>query len=453
MDSLINHIKNFWLFVFVIVISIVLNLPKIDINKQIGPYKINYIGGYEINFNNGKFYRDMSLKKGLDIAGGVRVVLEPDLSNLPPVEHKEALNSLKRILEIRVNKFGINEPNISVINFKNNYKVYVEIPGVKDVDRALSLVGQTAKLSFKIEKEPPKELKEGQIYIPQFEETNLTSSDVSKAVPDFYVDQTGKREPSIKLVFTPEGAKKFAKITRENIGRRLAIYLDNQILIAPVINTEIPTGDAYITGQFTIEQVKDMAIQINSGALPVPVKVVSQTRVGPSVGSKAIKQSVLGGIIGILLVILFMLLNYPKLFHLSVINLVVYGLITITVYKLLPVTLTLPGVAGLILSIGMAEDSNILIFEKINDEIKNGLSKKEALEKGFKGAWSSIRDANIASLIIAFILFNPFEWGFLLNSGPVRGFAVTLGLGIIISLYTSVFLIRSIFKYFYKIKL
>ncbi|PIR43167.1 protein translocase subunit SecD [candidate division WWE3 bacterium CG10_big_fil_rev_8_21_14_0_10_32_10] len=448
-----NKYYSLWLIFLITLVAVSVNLPKIDINRTFGNTKILYVGGYQINFFN-KYLRSLDLKKGLDIAGGVRVVLKPDLSDIKDSTKKESLDALKRILEVRVNRFGVNEPNVTVVNFNNQYQVYVEIPGITDVDRALNLIGQTAKLSFKIEK--PKEDSNSdentdQQTIPDFADTNLTSNDVQSAEVSLYKSETGADEPSVKLVFNTEGTKKFKDITKNNLGKRLAIYLDEYILIAPVIKSEIPTGEAYITGGFTLDSAKDIAIQINSGALPVPVSIVSQSRIGATVGNNTVTKSVVGGIIGLFFVAVFMISNYKKLGVISILSLSLYGLITATLYKLIPVTLTLPGIAGFVLSIGMAVDSNILIFEKAKEEKRNGKTEKQALELGFISAWTSIKDANIVSLIIAFILFNPLDWGFLLNSGPVRGFAATLGLGIAISLFTGVYVTRNLVRLFYKI--
>lgn len=445
--------KNFaiWFLVLLFILFSVINLPKIDINKKIGNISFNYIGGY--GFSLGNFYRDLSVKTGLDITGGVQITLKPDLKDIPASEVKDALDSVASILELRINRFGVNEPNIITTNFNNEYLILVEIPGITDVDRALNLIGQTAQLSFKLEDTAnSEESTDSQIPYPSFIDTDLTSNDVQRAVAEVQPNETGALEPSVKLVFNQEGTEKFRDITKDNIGKRLAIYLDEYILIAPTIQSAIPTGEAYITGGFDINTAKDLAIQINSGALPVPISIVSQNRVGPSVGLVSVQNSVVGGVIGLLFVVIFMILNYKRLGLVSMLSLFFYGLITLTLYKLIPVVLTLPGIAGFILSIGMAVDSNILIFEKTKEELRKGEPMKSALEKGFKSAWTSIKDANIVSLLIAFILFNPFDWGFLLTSGPVRGFAATLGLGVLISLFTGVYVTRVLVRIFYRMK-
>lgn len=447
-----HFLKKYWPAVVILSIffvTILINLPKIDINKSYSFGKINYVGGYGLKFGN--FERDLSLKKGLDISGGARVVLSPDLSKLDEKDKEQALISLKDIIENRVNRFGVNEPNVLVNYFNGEYRVLVEIPGVDNVDRALDLVGKTAQLSFGIE-DGEEEVAEG-FTIPKFSPTDLKSDQIEQATVELYQGNTGtSNEPSVKLTFNGEGAKIFSQITKDNTGKRLAIYLDDQILIAPMINEQITSGEAFITGQFTLDQAKDLAIQINSGALPVPVEVFSKEQIGPSVGQSQVYKSVLGGLVGLLLVIIFMILNYRKFGLISALSLMFYGLITVSLYKIIPITLTLPGIAGLILSIGMAVDSSILIFESIKDQMLVTSSRSTAVSRGFDIAWKSIKDANIVGLIIAFVLFNPFEWGFLLSSGPVRGFAATLGIGILVSLFTGVFVTKHILNYFYRNK-
>ena len=437
--------------VFLFLVCVFINLPKIEINKTFfNKVKVNYIGGYSISFNG--FNRDLQLKKGLDIEGGVRVILEPDFSNISEENKPKALESLKGIIENRINRFGVNEPNVNLVRFNNAYKVYAEIPGIYEVERASELIGTTAKLAFKLENGEIKQKDENgnEFSIPDFKETDLKSDDIKSATVEIFSgtgSESGK--PSVRLLFSSEGAKKFSDLTRDNIGKRLAIYLDEYILIAPVINSQIPTGDAYITGGFDLESAKDLAIQINSGALPVPVKVTSREFIGPSVGSETVNKSILGGLVGIFIVSLFMILNYKKLGLLAVISLIFYGLVILTIYKIIPVTLTLPGIAGFILSIGMAVDSNILIYESIKDYTRQGKSPSEAIKNGFDSAWGAIKDSNIVSLIIAAILFNPFDYGFLLNSGPIRGFAATLAIGILTSLLTGVFITKTFLEIFY----
>jgi len=277
--------------------------------------------------------------------------------------------------------------------------------------------------------------------------TDLTGADLESASVVFD-SQTGK--PAISLQFTKEGGDKFAAITKRNIGKPLPIILDQEIITQPTVQEEIISGQAQITGSFTGEEAKKLSIQLNAGALPVPVTIVQETTVGATLGALSVKESVLAGGVGILMVALFMILAYGKLGIVADVGLFIFAVITIALYKLIPVTLTLPGIAGFMLSIGMAVDSNILIFERIKEEKRNGRALSIAMELGFGRARDSIRDANIATLITAFILANPFDWSFLHTSGPVRGFAITLALGIAISLFTGVFVSRNLLRLFIR---
>lgn len=230
----------------------------------------------------------------------------------------------------------------------------------------------------------------------------------------------------------------------------MAIFLDDLPVTAPTVNEAITSGDAVISGKFALNDAKKLAIQLNAGALPVPLKVVEQKTIGATLGNEAVRKSVIAGLIGLGIVILFMISYYGFLGFLASLALIIYGLITLAVYKLVPITLSLPGIAGFLLSVGMAVDSNILIFERIKEERWQGKPLAVAMELGFGRAWDSIKDANVCTLITAFVLFNPFNWGFLNTSGMVRGFALTLTLGIAISLFTGIIVTRTLIRVFYK---
>lgn len=416
------------------------------------------IGGYSLNLFGGAYRRDLEIKQGLDIAGGVSVLLDADMSQIPEADRDAALNSLKDVIERRVNLLGISEANVQTSKTGSNYRVIVELAGTFDTEQALSTVGQVAQLEFRTQGEsqdveiPGAEGEEPQtVTVPTFNPTDLTGADLRKAEVVFGQAVAGgaSNSPQIQLQFNNEGTKKFREITQANIGKQLAIYLDENMLINATVNTAIVDGTALITGDFSLEEVKSLTAQLNAGALPVPVTVLEQRTIGPTLGQESVNKSVFAGAIGLILVIAFMILYYGRLGFLASIALVIYGLVTLALYKLIPVVLTLPGLAGFILSIGMAVDANILIFERIKEELRLGKPFSLALENGFGRSWDSIRDANFATLMTAFILFNPFEWGFLPTSGPVRGFALTLALGIFISLFTGVFVTRNLVRVFY----
>jgi preprotein translocase subunit SecD len=255
-------------------------------------------------------------------------------------------------------------------------------------------------------------------------------------------------EPIVSIEFDKEGTTLFGKITSQYTGEVLGIFLDGYPLMLPKINQPIVTGQAVITGKFTVEEAKQLAIQLNAGALPVPITVLEQRTVGASLGQEAVAQTFKAGVVGIGLVMVFMSLYYGWRGALSSISLVIYAVLTLAVYKLLGVTLTLPGIAGLLLSIGMAVDSNILIFERMKEELRAGRSFHQALELGFGRAWDSIKDANVATISTALILINPLDLNFLNTSGLVRGFGVTLLIGVVISLFTGMVVTRTLMKLF-----
>jgi protein-export membrane protein SecD len=280
------------------------------------------------------------------------------------------------------------------------------------------------------------------------QDTGLTGKHIKKAQLTFD-NQTGK--PQVALIFTDEGGKLFAKITERNVGKPVAIFLDQFLLSAPVVQQKIEGGNAVITGNFTVDEAKKLAIAINSGALPLPIKLVEQKNIGPTLGASEVRKSIYAGLIGLFLVILFMVLYYGKLGAIASLALLIYGFLSLAIFRAIPVVLTLPGVAGFILSIGMAVDSNILIFERIKEELRKGNSFEIAFNLGFGRAIDAIKDANITTLTVAFILFNPLNWEFLPQFGMVRGFALTLGIGVATSLFTGVVITKRLIKFFYKI--
>lgn len=369
------------------------------------------------------------VKLGLDLAGGSRLVFEADTSKIPGDRKQDALASTREVIERRVNLFGISEPSVLTSEYEGKDRILVELPGNKDTKQALELIGKTAQLVF---------------YEDSGKPTNLTGADLESSQIIF---DTTNGKPTVSLLFSTEGGNKFAEITKSNIGKKLPIVLDGQVVADPVVNEEILDGKAVISGNFTLEEAKKLVIQLNAGALPIPINLVEERTVGATLGGDSIKQSVAAGIVGIGAVTVFMLLMYGGLGLISVFGLVIFTSLSLALYKLIPITLTLPGIAGFMLSVGMAVDSNILIFERFKEErLKRPIS--DALEVSFGRAWDSIRDANVATLVTAFILANPLDWQFLHTSGPVRGFAITLALGIAISLFTGIFVSRNLLRIF-----
>jgi protein-export membrane protein SecD len=279
----------------------------------------------------------------------------------------------------------------------------------------------------KLPEEPP-------VFGPTYVESGLTGEQLDRADVTFDPN-TGL--PNVSLAFNSEGTDLFAKMTRENVDKTIAIYLDGKIISAPVVQQEITSGEAVISGNFTLEESKELAQRLNAGALPVPVELVSQQNIGPTLGQQSIERSLFAGILGLVMLSIFMIVYYRFPGIMAVIALCIYSLIVLAIFKLWPVTLTLAGIAGFILSIGMAVDANVLIFERLKEELRSGKSVRQSIDEGFKRAWLSIRDSNSSSLITCLILY----W---FGSSLIRGFAITLSIGILVSLFSAITITRNL---------
>lgn len=447
------HRLILWLIILLTLASIYINLPSAIYLKFTLPLRL--VGRQDIvvdqtifrppiDWQIGKyhFYRDLEIKKGIDLAGGTHLVFRADMTGVDEDNREAALLSVKNNIERRVNLFGVSEPVIQTSKYDKEYRLLVELPGIKDINTAIDLIGQTAQLDFReLKPEATQAAK-----FSDFQSTGLTGKDLVISRVQFDPN-TG--QPEVNLKFNSEGAKKFAEITTRNVNKPLAIFLDQlPVTNPPLVKEPITNGEAVISGDFTVDQAKQLSIQLNAGALPVPIDIIEQKNIGASLGEESIQKSLRAGVIGLIMVSFFMAAYYGRLGILADLGLVIYGLLTLSLYKLIPVVLTLPGIAGFILSIGMAVDSNILIFERMKEEIRAGRLRQIAMELGFGRAWDSIRDANICTLITSFILFNPFNWSFFNSSGLVRGFALTLGLGVLLSLFTGIVVTRTILRTF-----
>ncbi|MDO8686746.1 MAG: protein translocase subunit SecD [Candidatus Berkelbacteria bacterium] len=374
------------------------------------------------------FGKEIKIHEGLDLQGGTHLVYELDTSKISKGDISTAQQSVIDVIEKRINALGVSEPVIRSGKLGDKSTVIVELPGISDVNEAMNLIGKTAQLKFQ----------EQNAETGEFVDTPLTGANLKKAQVQF--DQSTS-EPQVSIQFDSDGSKLFADLTQKNLQKPLAIELDNQIISAPTVQTAIQNGEAIITGKFTVDEAKKLAIQLNAGALPVPISLVEQRNIGATLGSESVQKSLTAGLIGLILIALFMIVYYKFPGFLAVLALTIYALITLSLFKLIPVTLTLAGIAGFILSVGMAVDANILIFERTKEELASGKSIGLSFEEGFKRAWSSIRDSNFSSLITAGILY----YG---TSGIVRGFAVTLALGIIISMFTAITVSRTFLRLF-----
>lgn len=404
--------------------------------------------GIDLKLGKFEFKRDLDLKLGLDLAGGSHVVFEADTSKVAGIDKSEAVEGARDAIERRINAFGVSEATVQTSKVGESERIVVELPGVKDTKSAIDLIGKTAQLDFReLTSELEATSAAEEITLENTSSTSFTGNDFKVARVEF--DQTDG-SPIIVFETKPESAKKFGDITTQLVGRKLAIFLDGEIVSAPIVQVPITEGSGSITGQFTIEGARDFAKLLNAGALPIPIKILEQRTVEASLGAESVRASIIAGLVGLGAVLTFMILYYGRLGIVASVGLLIYAVLTLAIYKLIPIVLTLPGVAGFILSVGMAVDSNILTFERMKEELRAGKSWSEAMESGFGRAWDSIRDANVATLLTGFILFNPLNLDFLHTSGPVRGFALTLTLGIAISLFTGLVVSRTLLRIFAK---
>lgn len=496
------------------------------------------------NINWGPIRRDLNVRLGLDLQGGTSLLYQADVSKIPSADRSSALAGVRDVIERRVNAFGVAEPVVQTSQVGSQHRVSVELAGVKDINQAIKLIGETPLLEFREPVGPsglpddqakakaeealkkaiaPKadfsalakeysddpgskglggelgwarqgqfvsefdkalfeELKDGQIsptpiktqfgyhiikriesrivqeegkdvsevhsahiliatdtaaeQLTNYQPTELSGKQLQRA--DVVFDpNTGS--PQVQLKFNSEGTKLFAELTKKYINKIIGIYLDGSPISLPRVQTEITDGIAVITGDFTLAQAKELTQRLNAGALPVPITLISQQNVGASLGQESITRSFMAGLIGLFFVALFMLLYYrlPGLF--AVLALVIYSLIVLAIFKLWPVTLTLAGIAGYILSIGMAVDANILVFERTKEELRAGKPLLTAIDEGFRRAWLSIRDSNVSSLITSVILI----W---FGSSLIKGFAITLSIGILVSMFSAITVTRTFMR-------
>lgn len=372
---------------------------------------------------------------GLDLKGGAHLVYKADVSGIEGSGVADAMAGLKDVIERRINLFGVAEPLVQIEQQgvlktieNREQRLVVELPGVADVNQAIKMIGETPLLDFRLAQQFGTSTDQV-AFIP----TGLDGRYLEKALIEFDPN-TG--EPYVGLEFNEEGGKMFAQITRENVGRNLAIFLDGAPISVPVIQEEISGGKAQISGRFTAQEVKTLVQRLNSGALPVPITLISQQTVGPTLGEKVLNDGVRAGIYGFIVVAIFLIAWYRLPGLLAVLALVIYAVISLAIFKLIPVTITAAGIAGFILSVGMAVDANVLIFERMKEEKRSGKSIGAAITEGFDRAWLSIRDSNASSLITCVILY----W---MGTSMVKGFALTLAIGILVSLFTAITVSRT----------
>ena len=394
-------------------------------------------------------FRPWSL--GLDLEGGSYLIYEVDTKNIRQTETDSVINVLRDVIERRVNLFGVSEPRIFIQKGGGSPRLIVELAGIRDISEAIKQIGETPLLDFR-EVEIATTTKErasgtlvsGGESESQFISTELTGRYIKGAQIVFDAGGTGAGlGPIVALEFDKEGAEIFEKLTEKNIGRPVAVFLDNELITMPIVQTKIEGGKAQITGNFTVEEAKELVGRFNAGALPAPITLVNQETVSPELGSDSLQKAILAGSLGTLLVIIFMCVYYRVLGIFASLALLMYIALTLGIFKIIPITLTLSGIAGLILSIGMAVDANILIFERTKEELKRGLKYADALEEGFRRAWTSIRDSNITTILTSLILYY-------MTSSFVKGFALALLLGVLVSMFSAIVVTRTLLRVFHR---
>ncbi len=408
---------------------------------------------------------DIPFRLGLDLQGGTHLLYEADLSSVEAGDYSSAMQGLRDIIERRVNFFGVAEPIVQTQEAAGKYRLIVELAGIKEPSEAIKMIGQTPFLEFREQRaeeetqiifDKQKEL-EGMTYEeaqkienwqlaledPYFRSTSLTGKYL-KTADLIFNQQTGA--PLISLQFNDEGAKLFEQLTSQNVGKILAIFIDGIPISTPVVQEAISGGKAQISGDFTVDEAKELVRNLNAGALPVPIKLISQQTVGPTLGAVSLQKSLIAGLFGFLAVIIFLIIFYRFPGFLASLVLVVYVALILSSFKLIPITLTLAGIGGFILSIGMAVDANILIFSRMREELKEEKSFAIALEESFRRSWPSIRDGNLTTLIVALILFS-------LGTSFIKGFALTLSIGILVSMFSAIFITRTLLRLFVNTKI
>ena len=475
--------------------------PKLALLSALGGIILLALGAGYIVFSKGHidlnklkihYSKNFPIKLGLDLQGGSHLVYKADFKDISDADKSEALIAVRDTIERRVNSFGVAEPQVLV---EGQDRIIVELPGIKNVKDAIDQIGQTPFLEFRTKSDKVPEATvgaDGTVKLDAtagWDKTGLSGKQLKRATADLQqsAGSIGGGDVVVRLEFNDEGKKLFGDITSKSVGKQIAIFLDNNIISAPTVQTAITDGTAIITENFTIDQAKQLATRLNSGALPVPIELISEQTVGATLGKESVHKSLIAGMLGLILIVLFMIMYYRFPGFLAVLALGVYVLLSLAViqvgisltavilvglffflgltvsgyfgllafasYILLiflggvqPVTLTLAGIAGFILSVGMAVDANILIFERTKEEIRAGKDIVRAVGDGFDRAWLSIRDSNMSSLITTLILY-------MFGSPSIRGFAITLGIGILISMFTAISVTRTLLRLFLTNKL
>ncbi len=406
--------------------------------------------------------REIPFKLGLDLQGGIHLVYQADLKEIDRENHANAMEGLRDIIARRVDLFGIQEPIVRIQELDGRYRLIVELAGIEDPALAIEMIGETPFLEFKelrdeeeteiiLEKireiqeaENIEEVEDWEIAFqdPYFISTNLTGQYLQESRVSY--DEFGR--PVISLKFDAKGGELFGQITERNIGNPVGIYIDQEMISSPLVNEKITGGEAIITGEFSLQEARELSRNLNAGALPVPIELISQQSIGPTLGAISLEKSLIAGIFGFLAIVIFVILFYKFSGFLASLTLLFYITLFLSLIKVIPITLTLAGIGGIILSIGMAVDANILIFSRMKEEIKQGKEISYSVEEGFRRSWPSVRDGNLTTLMVAIVLF----W---FGTSFIQGFALTLSIGILISMFSAFFITKTFLKFLTKTKL
>lgn len=383
---------------------------------------------------------DLKFRKGLDLEGGTSITFKANMSEIPTTSRDAALESAREVIEQRVNIFGVSEPIIQTAKTEGDYRIIVELPGITNLSEAVELVGQTAKLEFR----EVQTATDSAVVYDDTLETGLTGADLKDAQASF--DPT-TGTPVVLFRITDQSQTKFFEATTKLRGKQMAIFLDKNFISAPVVQEGI-RDSGQITGNFTTEGTKQFATLLNAGALPVSLETLESQVIGPTLGVESLQKSLFAGIVGLIIIVFFMTASYGKLGVLASTALLLYTLLVLAIFKvssLTPygITLTLSGIAGFILSIGMAVDANILIFERMKEELRAGKGKELATELGFQRAWTSIRDSNFSTIITSVILI-------MFGTGIVKGFAIVLIVGVLVSMFSAIVVTRTLIRLTFK---
>lgn len=444
--------RKFFLFIILLtLLAAFVDWPRVPIKFQAGSFKVDTVipaSKLDLDIFGTRVKRDLDIKQGLDLSGGTQLTLQVDMTKVDSKDQQSALDSDVEVIRRRVDQYGVSEPVIQPSKIGNDYRIIVELPGVKDINDAVNLVGTTAELEIREISDPAKIVSYPDIPYDATKDIGLTGGDLISAKVGVGKTNCGRGEYCILFSLSDHGSELFSQLTGRAASKQppfniVPIFLDKKTISAPSVEGKIDGKEVQINGAFTASEAKRLATLLNAGALKAPIKIAEQRTIGATLGQQPVQRSLMAGLLGLLVIALFMIGYYGRYGVLATVALGIYTLLVLAIFKLIPVTLTLAGIAGFILSVGMAVDANILIFERMREELRAGKHKDVATELGFNRAWSSIRDSNVATIVTSLILIYT-------TTGLVRGFAITLLIGVAVSMFTAIVVTRTLLRMFLK---